>query len=114
MRFATKPRAPRCKNIGGQMIKICDHPLITDRLNQMRDVNCAPARFRSFLNEIAVFLTYEAVRDFETQPMEIHTPLETISASTLKNRSPVLVSILRAGNGLLGGALEVLPDARVG
>lgn len=96
------------------MLNICDHPLITDRLNLMRDKNCPPVRFRSYLNEIAVFLTYEAVRDFKTKSVEIETPLETITASRVQFSSPVLISILRAGNGLLNGALEVLPDARVG
>lgn len=96
------------------MLTICDHPLITDRLNKMRDVRCPPAEFRHYLNEIAVFLTYEAVRDFETVEREVRTPLEVMKTRAFKHDAPVLVSILRAGNGLLNGALEVLPAARVG
>ncbi len=96
------------------MLTICDHPLITDRLNLMRDVHCKPAQFREYLRQIAVFLTYEAVRDFDMVAAEIETPLEIMPSQKLKNDAPVLVSILRAGNGLLDGALQVLPNARVG
>ncbi len=96
------------------MLTICEHPLITNRLNIMRDKSTDPALFRRLLNEISVFLTYEAVRDFETIAVEVETPLEVMTTQALRSSSPVLISILRAGNGLLQGALEVLPDARVG
>ncbi len=80
----------------------------------MRSVTCPPAQFRRYLHEISVFLTYEAVRDFALEPFEIETPMEKMNSERLKDHSPVIVSILRAGNGMLNGALEVLPDARVG
>ncbi len=114
MPFATKQPAPTYQNYGTDMLTICNHPLIASRLNLMRDINCPPAQFRQYLHEISVFLTYEAVRDFEVEDYEIVTPMEKMSAKRLKYRSPVVVSILRAGNGLLSGALDVLPDARVG
>ncbi len=96
------------------MLTVCEHPIIADRLGRMREKTCPAAKFREYLNEISKFLVYEAIRDFGLEDTQIQTPLEPMQAQRLKEGSPVLISILRAGNGLLNGALEVLPEARVG
>ena len=80
----------------------------------MRDKRCPAIRFRQLIREIAVILAYEVTRDLPLEEIEIETPLETISAPILSGKKICLVSILRAGNGLLDGMLDLLPSARVG
>ena len=99
------------------MSKTCsviDHPLVQHKLTLMRDKKCPAVRFRQLIREIAVILAYEVTRDLPLEEVEIETPLETISASILSGKKLCLVSILRAGNGLLDGMLDLLPSARVG
>ena len=99
------------------MSKTCsviDHPLVQHKLTLMRDKKCPAVRFRQLIREIAVILAYEVTRDLSLEEVEIETPLETISASILSGKKLCLVSILRAGNGLLDGMLDLLPSARVG
>ncbi len=93
---------------------VIDHPLVPDKLTLMRDKRCPAIRFRQLIREIAVILAYEVTRDLPLEDIEIETPLETISAPILSGKKLCLVSILRAGNGLLDGMLDLLPSARVG
>ena len=93
---------------------VIDHPLVQHKLTLMRDKRCPAIRFRQLLREIAVILAYEVTRDLPLEAAEIETPLETISAPILSGKKLCLVSILRAGNGLLDGMLDLLPSARVG
>ena len=93
---------------------VIDHPLVQHKLTLMRDKRCPAIRFRQLIREIAVILAYEVTRDLPLEDIEIETPLETISAPILSGKKLCLVSILRAGNGLLDGMLDLLPSARVG
>ena len=93
---------------------VVDHPLVQHKLSLMRDVGCSTAKFRRLLREISQFLAYEALRDLPLSTAEIETPLTTMQAPILDGKKLVFVSILRAGNGLLDGLLELVPAARVG
>jgi uracil phosphoribosyltransferase len=80
----------------------------------MRKENTPSAEFRRLLREISMLLAYEVTRDLELTTVKITTPIQTMNAPTVKNTDITLVSILRAGNGLLDGMLELIPFARVG
>lgn len=95
-------------------LTIVNHPLIQHKLTVMRDKNTTTATFRQLLHEIAQLLAYEITRDLPVSDTTIETPLETMQAPMLEGKKLVLVSILRAGNGLLDGVLELIPAARVG
>lgn len=95
-------------------VTVVDHPLVQHKLSLMRDVNCSTAKFRRLLREISMFLAYEALRDLPLTTERITTPLQDMDAPMLEGKKLVFVSILRAGNGLLDGLLELVPGARVG
>ena len=95
-------------------LTLIDHPLIQHKLTLMRDANTAAAVFRQLLREIAHLMTYEVLRDLPLDPVEITTPLETIQSPKLAGKKLCFISILRAGNGLLEGMLDLVPSARVG
>lgn len=90
-----------------------DHPLIAHKLTMMRDKNCNSKNFRELLGEIASLMTYEVTRDWETEPVQVETPLETMTGRRLKGEVTI-IPILRAGLGLLNGVLEMIPHAHVG
>jgi len=95
-------------------LTVVDHPLIAHKLTLMRDKNAPSAVFRQLLREISLLLGYEVLRDLPLTTKTIETPVETMEAPILKGRKLALVSILRAGNGLLDGMLDLVPGARVG
>ena len=95
------------------MIKEIFHPILKDRLTIMRRKETPPKIFRQAVEEIATFLTYEVARDFQLKEIEIETPVTNCKAKILAEDF-VIVPILRAGLGMLNGALKVLPDAAVG
>ncbi len=91
-----------------------NHPLIQHKLTLMRDKNTASAVFRQLLREISTLLTYEVLRDIPLTTQTIETPMEEMEAPVLKGKKLAFISILRAGNGLLDGMLDLVPSARVG
>ncbi|WP_423821895.1 uracil phosphoribosyltransferase [Salinisphaera sp. SPP-AMP-43] len=95
-------------------VTVVDHPLIKHKLTLMRRATASTQKFRSLLREIAHLLTYEITRDLELTSERIETPLEAMDAPVLAGKKLCFVSILRAGNGLLEGMVELLPSARVG
>jgi len=95
-------------------VEVVDHPLVQHKLTMIRDRNTGAADFRQLLREISHLLAYEVCRDMETETVEIETPLETATGPKLEGRKLCLISILRAGNGLLDGMLDLIPLARVG
>ena len=95
-------------------LKIVDHPLVQHKLSLMRDKDTPTAVFRQLLREISHLLAYEVARDLPMTRREIETPLTKMQAPVLDGRKLALVSILRAGNGLLDGMLDLIPSARVG
>ncbi|MBZ8135460.1 uracil phosphoribosyltransferase [Afifella sp. IM 167] len=94
-------------------VTVVDHPLVQHKLTIMRDKDTSTASFRRLLREIAALLTYEATRHLELTTTTIETPLAEIEAPTLAGKKLVFASILRAGNGLLEGMLDLVPAARV-
>ncbi len=95
-------------------LTIVKHPLVQHKLSIMRDKSTSTAGFRRLLREISLLLAYEVTRELELTTMQIETPLGPMDAPTLEGKKLALVSILRAGNGLLDGILELIPAARVG
>jgi len=95
-------------------LQVIDHPLIAHKLTQMRDVNTPPATFRRLLREISFLLAYDATKDLALTTRRVQTPLETSDFPTLAGEDMCFISILRAGNGLLEGMLDLVPEARVG
>jgi uracil phosphoribosyltransferase len=93
---------------------VVDHPLIKHKLTLMRRVETSTAAFRALLEEISLLLGYEAMRDLRTTEEEIQTPLQTMRAPVLEGKKLVLIAILRAGQGILDGMLNLVPSARVG
>jgi uracil phosphoribosyltransferase len=94
-------------------VTVVDHPLIQHKLTIMRDKETSIAGFRVLLREIAHLLCYEVTRDLELEMVRIETPMTPMDAPTLKGKKLVFASILRAGNGLLDGMLDLVPAARV-
>jgi uracil phosphoribosyltransferase len=90
------------------------HPLIQHKLTFMRNETTTTDNFRRLLREISQMLAYEVTRDLPTELTTINTPLATIESPVISGKKLCLVSILRAGNGMLDGMLDVLPAARVG
>ncbi len=97
-----------------QHLTIVNHPLVQHKLTLMRDKETPTAVFRQLLREISHLLAYEVTRELEMTTKWIETPLTEMKAPVLDGRKLALVSILRAGNGLLDGMLDLIPSARVG
>jgi len=95
-------------------LTIVNHPLIQHKLSLMREKTTSTAVFRQLLREISMLLAYEVTRDLPMTTKRIETPLVEMDAPVLMGKKLALVSILRAGNGLLDGVLELIPSARVG
>lgn len=95
-------------------VTVVDHPLVRHKLSLLRRKDTETAQFRQLLNEISLLLGYEVTRDLGTEDRTIETPLAAMEAPHLSGKKLVLISILRAGNGLLEGMLDLVPSARVG
>ena len=98
---------------GGQ-VTVVDHPLVQHKLTLMRQTDTAVVQFRQLAREIALLLAYEVTRDLPLTAIDIETPVAPTKAPSLAGKKLCLVSILRAGNGLLDGMLDLVPSARVG
>ena len=95
-------------------LTVVDHPLVQHKLTLMREVSTSTQKFRRLLREISQLLAYESTRHLPLTTRRIETPLTGMDAPVLEGRKLALVSILRAGNGLLDGILDLVPSARVG
>ena len=95
-------------------VEIVDHPLVQHKLTLIRNAKTGSALFRDGLREISQLLAYEVCRDLEPEKVEIKTPLEPMTGTRIDGEKLCLVSILRAGNGLLNGMLDLMPTAGVG
>jgi len=94
-------------------VTVIDHPLVQHKLTIMRRKETSTGSFRRLLREISTLLCYEVTRDLELTMETIETPMQTMQSPILEGKKLVIVSILRAGNGLLEGMLELVPSARV-
>jgi len=97
-----------------QHLTVVTHPLVQHKLSIMRDKETSTKSFRQLLREISLLLAYEVTRELPMTTRRIETPLEPMDAPSIEGKKLALVSILRAGNGLLDGILELIPAARVG
>ncbi len=95
-------------------VTLVDHPLVQHKLTLMRRSDTAVVQFRQLAREVALLLAYEVTRDLPLITTEIETPVAAASAPALAGKKLCLVSILRAGNGMLDGMLDLVPSARVG
>ncbi len=95
-------------------VRIIDHPLIQHKLTLLRKKTTPTVAFRQLLREISLLMLYEVARDLPLVMEEIETPLEDMQSPKLGGKKLCLVSILRAGDGLLDGMLDLIPSARVG
>ena len=95
-------------------LTVVEHPLVQHKLTLMRDKGTSTAGFRQLLREISHLLAYEVTRDMKMTTRNIETPLTEMDAPVLAGKKLALISILRAGNGLLDGILDLIPSARVG
>lgn len=95
-------------------LTVVDHPLVQHKLSLMREKSTSTAVFRQLLREISQLLAYEVTRNLPMTSKRIETPMEPMDAPVLDGKKLALISILRAGNGLLDGVLELIPSARVG
>jgi uracil phosphoribosyltransferase len=103
---------------GGSMkdnesVTVISHPLVQHKLTIMRDKDTSTRGFRQLLRETAALICYEATRDLPLETVEIETPLTKMRAKKIAGKKLVFASILRAGNGLLEGMLDLVPSARV-
>ena len=95
-------------------VVVLDHPLVQHKLTLLRDRETSSSGFRRIAREISLLMAYEVTRDLPLELIEIETPLEVMQAPQIAGKKLCLVSILRAGNGILEGMLDLVPAARVG
>ncbi len=95
-------------------VTVIDHPLVQHKLTLMRCQETSTAKFRQLLGEISMLLAYEVTRDLPLEKVPIQTPLAPMEAPMLTGKKLVIISILRAGQGILDGMLQLIPSARVG
>jgi uracil phosphoribosyltransferase len=95
-------------------VTVVRHPLVQHKLTLLRDRNTPTAQFRQLVREISLLMAYEVTRMLPLEDVEIETPIEHMLAPRLVGKKLCFVSILRAGNGILDGMLDLVPSARVG
>jgi uracil phosphoribosyltransferase len=95
-------------------VTVLDHPLVRHKLTLLRRKETPTAEFRRLVREMSLLMAYEVTRDLATETVAIETPLEAMQAPLLSGKKLCILSILRAGNGMLEGMLDLVPSARVG
>ncbi|CAN5638976.1 uracil phosphoribosyltransferase [soil metagenome] len=95
-------------------VTLIEHPLIQHKLTLMRQKETSTAKFRKLLEEVSMLLAEEVTRDLPREKVSIETPFATMDAPMLSGKKVVLISIMRAGQGILDGMLRLIPSARVG
>ena len=93
---------------------ITDHPLIQHKISMLRNKNTGTNEFRKLIEEIAVLMGYEALRDLPLEEVEIETPIEKCKSPMIAGKKLAVVPVLRAGLGMVDGMLEMIPAAKVG
>jgi uracil phosphoribosyltransferase len=100
--------------MNNRLVTVVTHPLVQHKLTLMRMETTTTAEFRRLLREVSMLLAYEVTRDLPLTNVAIQTPIQKMQAPVVEGKKITLVSILRAGNGILEGMLELIPSARVG
>jgi uracil phosphoribosyltransferase len=93
---------------------VLDHPLVQHKLTVLRRADTSSAKFRSLAREVSLLLGYEVTRNLRLRQERIDTPLEAMDAPVLEGHMPCIISILRAGQGILDGMIDLMPTARIG
>ncbi|MDD2860018.1 MAG: uracil phosphoribosyltransferase [Acidiphilium sp.] len=96
------------------MVTVVDHPLVEHKLSLMRSIETPTGDFRRLAREISLLMGYEVLRDLKVQPVDIQTPMEPMTARQVSGKKLCFISILRAGDGILGGMIDLVPSARIG
>ena len=99
---------------GNENVVICEHPLIKHKITMLRKTTTGTNEFRTIVDEIGMLMGYEALKDLELEYVEIETPLEKTMAPVIAGKKAAIVPILRAGLGMVGGMLSLMPSAKVG
>ena len=99
---------------GNENITICDHPLLKHKITVLRNKDTGTNEFRKVVEEIAMLVGYEALRELELEEVEVETPIEKALCPVIKGKKPAIIPILRAGLGLVDGLLKLMPVAKVG
>src|SRR5438094_5572718 len=107
------PRLHHVRGVSGKLT-VVSHPLVQHKLSYLRDQETPTVHFRKLANEVTLLLTYEATKDFPTEPVEIETPLERMTAQRISGKKVAVCPVLRAGVGMLDGVLSLISSARVG
>ena len=107
----TSSRPPSSTDVS--LVTVIAHPLVRHNLTKLRDARTGPEEFRRGLGQVASLMVYEATRSFETRSVSVKTPLTRTRGAQLKHEV-MLVPVLRAGLGMLGSILQLIPQARVG
>lgn len=95
-------------------VHVVDHPLIQHKLSILRDKSTGPKEFRELTDEIALLMAYEVTRDLPLEEVEVETPVAKARTYMIKGKKLGVVPILRAGLGMVGGILQLIPAAKVG
>ena len=95
-------------------VTVFDHPLISHKISILRDEKTGSKQFRELIEEIAMLMGYEAMRDLPTQEIIVKTPITTAKTKVIAGKKLAIVPILRAGLGMVGGILALVPSAKVG
>ena len=90
------------------------HPLIQHKISRLRDKSTGTAEFRSLVEEIAMLMGYEALKDLPLKDVEVETPLETCMTPVIDGKNLAIVPILRAGLGMVSGIQALVPTAKIG
>ncbi len=99
---------------GNENTFILEHPLIKHKITMLRKKETGTNEFRAIVEEIAMLMGYEALRDLELEYVDIETPIEKASCPVVVGKKPAIVPILRAGLGMVGGLLKLMPAAKIG
>jgi uracil phosphoribosyltransferase len=95
-------------------VNVIDHPLIQHKLSIIRDSNTGAKEFRELVEEVSMLMAYEVTRNFQLEEVEVETPVSTAHCRTIAGKKIAVVPILRAGLGMVGGILKLIPTAKVG
>lgn len=95
-------------------VHVFDHPLIQHKLSIMRDKSTGTKEFRELLDEISMLMVYEVTRDLPTEDVEVETPITVTKSKTLAGLPIGVIPILRAGLGMVGGIMNLVPNAKIG
>lgn len=95
-------------------ITICDHPLIKHKITLLRTKETGTNEFRTIVEELAMLIGYEALKNLELEEIEIETPVEKTMAPVISGKKAAVVPVLRAGLGMVGGILKLIPSAKIG